>query len=182
MRAGMRRVLGYGRRRGGLSPLARRRRGIVVGFRRQTELGFQLRNPLRLRGDHLGLRQDQPVLLGVLQACKIGRRGYPLFEPDSRSFGNPPQPPRVDLPQGVSNYPFAHVVLPWIHRVSTNLKTWALGIYHGLRRPHLQSYLDEFAFRFNRCQSRQAAFPLLEIAHGKSSLTYKTLIRPEAKA
>src|SRR5512132_4215664 len=41
----------------------------------------------------------------------------------------------------------AHVVLPWAHRVFANLKTWALGVYHGLREKHLQSYLDEFAFR-----------------------------------
>ena len=44
----------------------------------------------------------------------------------------------------------AHIVLPWIHRVFSNLKTWALGVYHSLRRKHLQSYLDEFVFRFNR--------------------------------
>ena len=30
----------------------------------------------------------------------------------------------------------AHIVLPWIHRVFSNLKTWALGVYHGLRRKH----------------------------------------------
>src|SRR5512132_2900931 len=36
----------------------------------------------------------------------------------------------------------AHVVLPWIHRVFSNLKTWALGVYHGLRKKHLQAYLD----------------------------------------
>ena len=28
----------------------------------------------------------------------------------------------------------AHIVLPWVHRVFANLKTWALGVYHGLRR------------------------------------------------
>jgi hypothetical protein len=28
----------------------------------------------------------------------------------------------------------AHIVLPWIHRVFANFKTWALGVYHGLRR------------------------------------------------
>lgn len=77
----------------------------------------------------------------------------------------------------------AHVVLPWIHRVFSNLKTWALGVYHGLRRPHLQSYLDEFAFRFNRRKSRHAAFrPLLDIALGTSPVTYKMLTLPEAKA
>ena len=52
----------------------------------------------------------------------------------------------------------AHVVLPWVHRVFANLKTWALGVYHGLRRQHLQSYLDEFVFRFNRRRTRYAAF------------------------
>ena len=36
------------------------------------------------------------------------------------------------------------------HRIFANLKVWALGVYHGLRRSHLQSYLDEFVFRFNR--------------------------------
>jgi len=77
----------------------------------------------------------------------------------------------------------AHVVLPWIHRVFSNLKTWALGVYHGLRKPHLQSYLDEFAFRFNRRKSRHAAFrALLDIALGAKPLTYKMLIAPEAKA
>jgi hypothetical protein len=31
-------------------------------------------------------------------------------------------------------------VLPWVHRVFANLKVWALGVYHSLRRQHLQSY------------------------------------------
>src|SRR5438132_7700713 len=33
----------------------------------------------------------------------------------------------------------AHVVLPWVHRVFALLKRWGLGIYHGLRRKHVQS-------------------------------------------
>ena len=66
--------------------------------------------------------------------------------------------------QGVAHDPHvigkmaAHVVLPWVHRVFANVKTWALGIYHGLREKHLQSYLDEFVFRFNRRKTRHAAF------------------------
>jgi transposase-like protein len=32
----------------------------------------------------------------------------------------------------------AHVLLPWIHRVFGNAKRWAMGVYHGLRAPHLQ--------------------------------------------
>ena len=41
-------------------------------------------------------------------------------------------------------------VLPWVHRVFANAKRWGLGVYHGLRPEHLQAYLDEFVFRFNR--------------------------------
>ena len=77
----------------------------------------------------------------------------------------------------------AHVVLPWTHRVFANLKRWALGVYHGLRRKRLQTYLDEFVFRFNRRRARHAAFrSLLGIAAAHSPLSYKMLIRPEAKA
>jgi ISXO2 transposase-like protein/transposase-like zinc ribbon protein len=76
----------------------------------------------------------------------------------------------------------AHVVLPWVHRIFSNLKVWTLGVYHGLRRSHLQSYLDEFVFRFNRRRTRHAAFlSLLGIAAGHAPLTYNMLISPEAK-
>ena len=74
----------------------------------------------------------------------------------------------------------AHLVLPWVHRAFANLKRWALGVYHGLRRPHLQSYLDEFAFRFNRRRTRHAAFrSLLGIGLAIKPITYKMLIEPE---
>src|SRR3954453_14118773 len=77
----------------------------------------------------------------------------------------------------------AHIVLPWTPRVFANLKRWALCVYHGLRRKHLQTYLDEFVFRFNRRRARHAAFrSLLGIAAAHSPLSYKILIRPEAKA
>jgi hypothetical protein len=77
----------------------------------------------------------------------------------------------------------AHVVLPWIHRVFSNLKTWALGVYHGLRNKHLQAYLDEFVFRFNRRRTRHAAFhSLLGISVALKPTTYNMLIAPEATA
>jgi transposase-like protein len=74
----------------------------------------------------------------------------------------------------------AHIVLPWAHRVFANLKRWALGVYHGLRRPHLQAYLDEFVFRFNRRRNRHAAFrALLGIGLATKPVTYNMLIAPE---
>ena len=41
--------------------------------------------------------------------------------------------------------------LPMIHLVFSNLKTWINGTHHGRIEPHhLQAYLNEFVFRFNR--------------------------------
>jgi ISXO2-like transposase domain len=77
----------------------------------------------------------------------------------------------------------AQTVPPWVHRIFSNLKVWALSVYHGLRPKHLQSYLDEFVFRFNRWRTRHVAFrSLLGSAAAHRPLSYKILITPEAKA
>lgn len=39
---------------------------------------------------------------------------------------------------------------PWAHTVLGNLKTWLRGTFHGVRPKHLQRYLDELVFRFDR--------------------------------
>jgi hypothetical protein len=49
----------------------------------------------------------------------------------------------------------AHVVMPRVHRVASLLDRWWLGIHQGAIRPvHLDYYLDEFTFRFNRRTSK----------------------------
>lgn len=46
-------------------------------------------------------------------------------------------------------------LLPRVHRVASLLKRWYYGTYHGRVDPkHLQAYLDEFVFRFNRRTSK----------------------------
>jgi transposase-like protein len=71
----------------------------------------------------------------------------------------------------------AHLVLPWVHRAFSNLKRWAMGTYHGLRRKHLQAHLDEFVFRFNRRHSRPAAFHrLLGLSLALPHASYQMLI------
>ena len=46
-------------------------------------------------------------------------------------------------------------LLPRVHRVAALLKRWLLGTHQGAVRPdHLDYYLDEFTFRFNRRTSR----------------------------
>lgn len=49
----------------------------------------------------------------------------------------------------------AHVPFPGVHRVASLLKRWCLGTHQGaIRRTHLDYYLDEFTFRFNRRTSK----------------------------
>ena len=52
----------------------------------------------------------------------------------------------------------AHVILPWIHRLFSLVKRWGLGRYHGLRRKHIDTYLNEFVFRSNRRFHRHISF------------------------
>ena len=48
----------------------------------------------------------------------------------------------------------AHVHMPGVHRIASLLKRWLLGTHHGAVRPkHLDYYLDEYSFRFNRRKS-----------------------------
>ena len=44
------------------------------------------------------------------------------------------------------------------HQAIANLKSSLIGTHHGVGRPHLQAYLDEFVFRFNRRGNPEAAF------------------------
>jgi transposase-like protein len=49
----------------------------------------------------------------------------------------------------------AHVAMPGVHRIASLFKRWILGTHQGSVTPeHLQSYLEEFTFRFNRRTSR----------------------------
>jgi transposase-like protein len=55
----------------------------------------------------------------------------------------------------------AHEALPRVHRIAALLKRWWLGTHQGaIRAVHLDYYLDEFTFRFNRrtSQSRGKLF------------------------
>jgi hypothetical protein len=66
--------------------------------------------------------------------------------------------------------------LPIIHLVFANLKTWLIGIHHGASAQHLQAYLNEFTFRFNRRFYPFNAFrSLLGIAGGVRAPTYDEL-------
>jgi transposase-like protein len=66
--------------------------------------------------------------------------------------------------------------LDWTHILISNAKAFILGTYHGLAKRHLQAYLDEFCYRFNRRQSINQLFPrLLNACVSASTITWAEL-------
>lgn len=70
--------------------------------------------------------------------------------------------------------------LPISHAVFSNLKTWLKGTHHGVSPQHLQAYLNEFTFRFNRRYYPMNAFrSLLGIAARIEAPTFADLYSGE---
>jgi len=84
-------------------------------------------------------------------------------------------PDRIHQPRVIGETP-AHLLMPWIHRVFSNLKRLAMGVYHGFRRKYLQAYLDEFVFRWNRRRHYAVSFDsLLGIGIGMRPMSLRAL-------
>lgn len=72
----------------------------------------------------------------------------------------------------------AHLLM--IHLVFSNLKTWLQGTHHGVSQQHLQAYLNEYVFRFNRRFYPMTAFnSVLGIAAHAIPPTYESLYSGE---
>jgi hypothetical protein len=82
-----------------------------------------------------------------------------------------------------SNPDVAEEYLPIVHLVFSNLKAWLQGTHHGRVEPkHLQTYLNEFTFRFNRRFYPFNAFrSLLGIGTNGEGPTYDGLYTGEWK-
>jgi transposase-like protein len=66
--------------------------------------------------------------------------------------------------------------LKWIHTIISNLKSFVLGTFHGLDSRHLQQYLDEFCYRFNRRKFIGQGFNrLLDSCLSTGTITYTEL-------
>lgn len=74
----------------------------------------------------------------------------------------------------------AEEFLPMAHLVFSNLKSWLRGCHHGVSAQHLQAYLNEFTFRFNRRFYPFNAFrSLLGIGGETEAPTYRELYSHE---
>ena len=74
----------------------------------------------------------------------------------------------------------AHIPLPGVHRVASLTKRWLLGTHQGaVEVDHLQAYLNEFCFRFNRRHSRSRGmlfFRLMQQSVDAPPVTYRQLV------
>jgi transposase-like protein len=72
-------------------------------------------------------------------------------------------------------------LMPRVHRVASLLKRWILGTHQGgISHEHLEYYLDEFTFRFNRRRSRNRGklfYRLVQQAVAVDPVPYKSMVR-----
>jgi transposase-like protein len=128
---------------------------LVIGAVEVIDRGTNQAKPRRKRAKYLDTRS------GRLRLAVIANNSAASIEAFVRANV---KPGTTLLTDGHASYPglsgyrhdprvvgtmAGHVVLPWSHRAFSLLKRWALGTYHGLRRKHVDTYLNEFVFRYN---------------------------------
>lgn len=73
-------------------------------------------------------------------------------------------------------------LMPRVHLVISLLKRWLMGTHQGaVSHKHLDNYLDEFTFRFNRRRSKSRGklfFRLAQQAVAVDPLTYDRIVHP----
>lgn len=104
---------------------------------------------------------------------KIRSDGLSVFSA-VRELGHAHSPEVVYPKEGSPKYD----ALKWVNILVSNAKAFILGTYHGVRRKHLQRYLNEFCYRFNRRFWEGQGFDrlLLACANAKTT-TYAELKR-----
>ena len=79
----------------------------------------------------------------------------------------------------------AHVAMPRVHNVASLLKRWLLGTHQGgTQSQHLDYYLDEFVFRFNRRRSKARGLLFHRLAQQSVAVgpvPYHTIIGSEGQ-
>ena len=114
---------------------------------------------------------EDSVDLGSL----IHTDGWPAYDPaESKGYRH-----RVTVLSGKKES--ASKLLPRVHRVASLLKRWLLGTHQGaVSREHLDYYLDEFTFRFNRRTSRSRGklfYRLVQQAVATEPVPYKQMVK-----
>ncbi len=97
---------------------------------------------------------------------------------DSEAIGLWKRRGSATIPESRGDNPArAGEILPWSHKIFGNLKSWLRGTFHGVSAKHLQRYLDEYSYRFDRRwrESELFGFVLWRVARGQP-LPYRQLV------
>lgn len=162
--------------------------GVHPGRRgRQTETKALVAVAVQLEGRRLGrirLRRipdaSGPSLLGFVQdavepGSVVHTDGWVGYDPLRRHGYKH----RITFLEGQRRSPSQ--LMPHVHQVVSLLKRWLLGTHHGaVTHEHLDYYLDEFTFRFNRRRSRSRGklfFRLVQQAVAIDPAPYESLVK-----
>ena len=71
-------------------------------------------------------------------------------------------------------------LLPWVHRTISNAKAVIRGAHRGVSEKHLQSYLSEICYRFNRRFWEKELFDrLIKACVSTETITYSNLTKTD---
>ncbi len=156
---GAKRVAGRGRGAGG--------RILLAGAVELSEDGAPRRIRLEAVESHASEALRGFIAASVAPGARVITDGW-------LGYSGLPENPREERVVGGRR---AHEVLAWVHRVFPNPRRWAMGVYHGLRRRHVQRYLDGSVFRWNRRRHRRTSPGSLPgIGLGLPPATYRDFI------
>ena len=115
--------------------------------------------PRRIRLAPIGDFSARSLHAFVAGTSALGRAGR---SPMAGAGLDPGLPDHGDHQPKVAGATPAHLVLIWIHRVFSNLKRWALGTFHGLRRAQSAPLSRRAScIRWNRRRHTATAFDSL---------------------
>ncbi len=96
-----------------------------------------------------GTMVNKSAVKNVVQECVDMRHRY-KFVTDRAAAHNILEKMGHRLEAHLSTPISAAEKLPFVHLAISLAKRFLLGTYHGIKRKHLQNYLDEFCYRYNR--------------------------------
>lgn len=179
---GLQRVLGLGSYETAWTWLHKLRRAMVRPGRDRLSGTVEV-DEIYLGGVKLGKRgrgatgkalvvvaaQEDGNRIGRIRLCRVADASAASLIPALRECVEPGSLIRTDAWQGyapLARESYGHIVarkdsivgdnlLPMVNRVASLLKRWLAGTHQGaVRHSHLDYYLDEYTFRFNRRTSR----------------------------
>ena len=117
------------------------------------------------------------VTAAVEPGAKVITDGWPSYRGIERlGYGHEPRSQRAARARGEDS----GSLLPGVHRIASLVKRWLLDTHQGAVTPeHLESYLNEFVFRFNRRTSRSRGLifqRVLELGVGHEPVPLRVIV------